>query len=233
METKGTYYKDITALQDLGKEEYQTMYSPFYNLAHKTKHELGTGTGCFKDKRTAAEHELIHPEMMRFQVSKEVMEFDAPADKYFYEAEKPLSEQNDYIKNCIFDSYSLQVLFQFEFRKLNAVIEKKISDENITDTKAFIAEEYNKFYDKKKKILLQLKDGKEFIDFITEQTATHNKDISSAFICWTGIYGMKTNDKNCEFEYLLFDYTEHACSTNIFAFNKNTNEEFKEQFIKV
>ena len=71
--------------------------------------EIGTGTRAFKDKYVASEHEEVIPEINeRFTFAKHVMEVQAPSDKYFYNAEKPLAEQNEYIRNCIFDHKSLQ-----------------------------------------------------------------------------------------------------------------------------
>ena len=185
---QGTYYKNIDDLLEIGEAEIQLMYVPLFCINHKTRCDLGTGTRAFKDKYVASEHEEVIPEINeRFTFAKHVMEVQAPADKYFYDAEKSLSEQNDYIKNCFFENYSLQVFFQFEFRKLNAVLDKKILEEKIQEPKPLLDEEYQKFYDSKKGTLLKLKDGKELINFITEQTSTHNKDIASFFLCWAGI----------------------------------------------
>lgn len=228
MKAKGTFYKDIFELKELGKNECQIIYTPYSYLTSKTRNELGTGVACYKDKKIAAEHEIIHPELNeRFIINKKIEESEIPSDKYFFEAEKPLSEQNEYIKNCIFDSYSLQVLFQFEFRRLNTVLDRKILEEKIPDAKTFLTEEYQKFYDEKKEILLKLKDGKEFVNFITEQTETNSRDIASAFICWTGIYGMKAGCELYDFDYLLYDFSEHSLPTGIKLFNQDTLEEIE------
>ena len=223
---QGTYYKNIDDLLEIGEAEIQLMYVPFYCINHKTECEIGTGTRAFKDKYVASEHEEVIPEINeRFTFAKPVMEVQAPADKYFYDAEKSLSEQNDYIKNCLFENYSLQVLFQFEFRKLNAVLDKKILEEKISNPKPLLDAEYQKFYDSKKETLLKLKDGKELINFVTEQTSTHNKDIASSFLCWAGIYGMKTSNPEYKCDYLFFDYSEHANQTSIKSFHNKTGKE--------
>ena len=135
---QGTYYKNIDDLLEIGETEIQLMYVPFYCINNKTECEIGTGTRAFKDKYVASEHVEVIPEINeRFTFAKHVMEVQAPADKYFYDAEKPLSEQNDYIKNCLFENYSLQVLFQFEFRKLNAVLDKKILEKKSKNQNRF------------------------------------------------------------------------------------------------
>ena len=128
-------------------------------------------------------------------------------------------------KNCLFENYSLQVLFQFEFRKLNAVLDKKILEEKISNPKPLLDAEYQKFYDSKKETLLKLKDGKELINFVTEQTSTHNKDIASSFLCWAGIYGMKTSNPEYKCDYLFFDYSEHANQISIKSFHNKTGKE--------
>ncbi len=77
---------------------------------------------------------------------------------------------------------------------------KKYLKKKIQEPKPLLDEEYQKFYDSKKETLLKMKDGKELINFITGQTSTHNKDIASSFLCWTGIYGMKTSNSKYKFE---------------------------------
>ena len=203
---QGTYYKNIDDLLEIGEAEIQLMYVPFYCINHKTECEIGTGTRAFKDKYVASEHEEVIPEINeRFTFAKHVMEVQAPSDKYFYNAEKSLAEQNDYIRNCIFD--------------------KKILEEKIPDPKKFLDEEHKKFYEEKKQILLKLQNGKEFIYFITYQTPTRNMDLASDFICWTGIYGMKTVNPKYDFDYLFFDYSEHANQIHIKCFHNKTGKE--------
>ena len=136
---QGTFFKNIDDLLEIGESEIQLMYVPLFCINHKTRCNLGTGTRAFKDKYVASEHEEVIPEINeRFTFAKPVMEVQAPADKYFYDAEKPLSEQNDYIKNCIFDHKSLQTLFQLESQKLNEILDKKILEEKISDPKTFL-----------------------------------------------------------------------------------------------
>ena len=223
---QGTYYKNIDDLLEIGETEIQLMYVPFFCINHKTRCDLGTGTRAFKDKYVASEHEEVIPEINeRFTFAKPVMEVQAPADKYFYDAEKPLAEQNEYIRNCIFDHKSLQTLFQIEYRKLNEILDKKIFEEKIPDPKTFLDEEHKKFYEEKKELLLRLQNGKEFIYFITYQTPTRNMDLASDFVCWTGIYGMKTSNPKYDFDYLFFDYSEHANQTSIKCFHNKTGKE--------
>ncbi len=117
METMGKFHKNIDNLLEIGEAEIQLMYVPLYCINLKTRCDLGTGTRAFKDKYVASEHEEVIPEINeRFTFAKHVMEVQALADKYFYDAKKSLSEQNDYIKTAF-----LKIIpFKFYF-SLNSV----------------------------------------------------------------------------------------------------------------
>ena len=116
-------------------------------------------------------------------------------------------------------------MFHLEFRKLNEILDKKILEEKIPDPKTFLDAEHKKFYEEKKELLLKLQNGKEFIYFITYQTPTRNMDLASDFVCWTGIYGMKTSNPKYDFDYLFFDYSEHANQIHIKCFHNKTGKE--------
>lgn len=220
MEEKSRYYKDMFQLDK--ENELQTLFSPYCYVHEKRRYDLGTGVGFFKSLSDALKHDE-YPEI--YEPCYGVMEVEVPKDKYLYDAEKPLADQDDYIKNCLFDSYALQILFQFEFKKLNDELGKQIKEENITDTKTFLDKNFSDFYEKKKAILLEIKDGKELIDFVAAQTAKNDKDIASAYISWAGIYGIKTTNPEYPFEYLIFNFKEHCNITGAKEFeSKETNE---------
>ena len=221
MEEKSNYYKNVLQLDDEG--ELQELFSPFNYIHDKLRTELGTGVGLFKTLPEALKHGDRNEQFSNIQYG--VMGVEIPKDKYFYDAEKPLNEQNEYIKTCLFDSYALQILFQFEFRKLNAELEKEFNEKGANDFKTILDSKYNEFYEIKKNILLEIKTGKELIDFIARQTAKNDKDIASAYLCWTGIYGIKTNNNEYPFEYLLFDFQEHASTTGFKTFDTKETEE--------
>ena len=50
-------------------------------------------------------------------------------------------------------------------------------------------------------------------------------DLASDFVCWTGIYGMKTVNPKYDFDYLFFDYSEHANQISIKSFHNKTGKE--------
>ena len=143
MEEKSRYYKDVLQLHE--ENELQELFSPFNYIHDKISTNLGTGTGLFKSLSNALRHGDRNEYFSNIQYG--VMGVEVPEDKYFYDAEKPLCDQNKYIQDCLFDSYALEVLFQFEFNRLKNKITWKIAEDKIVDTKKYRDEAFKKFYE--------------------------------------------------------------------------------------
>lgn len=214
MEEKSRFYKDVLQLHE--ENELQELFSPFNYIHDKISSNLGTGTGLFKSLPDALRHGDRNENFSNIQYG--VMGVEVPKDKYFYDAKKPLCDQNKYIQDCLFDSYALEVLFQFEFNRLKNKITWKIAEDKIVDTKKYRDEAFKKFYEEKKKKLFQIKSGEELINFVAMQTGKNDKVLASTFLCWSGIYGMRTSNPEAPFEYLLFDFSEQASTTGFRMF---------------
>ena len=131
-------------------------------------------------------------------------DIEIPERGYFLVMDKPLEMQSGIIRENLLSPNAISFLFYGESQEMNRRVEEYISDLPQDKKLETYNTEMADFYERKRKILLDLDSGLSLMNLITEHTKAKDIELSSAFLNKFGILGSLYKDEKGE-RVIIFD----------------------------
>lgn len=122
------------------------------------------------------------------------LQINIPKDNEFLNLEKPLTEQPEYVQEKILEQNALGLLFPDEVEEKLRQAYKLAESEEQDSRLATVNLNMQTYYDIKRKSVMKLGRGIDYVCYLNHENRTHNPDQTSAYLYKIGIKGVKYTD---------------------------------------
>lgn len=140
------------------------------------------------------------------------LEIGVPKDEMFLDLAKPLSEQPEYVQGQILGQTALELLFPDEVEEKLTQAYKIAEKEDHDNCLATVNLNMQTYYDIKRKALIKLGRGIDYICYLNYQSRTRDPDQTSAYLYKIGIKGIKYTDTLGDRLFMLSAHNDIAVS---------------------
>lgn len=122
------------------------------------------------------------------------LQINIPKDEEFLNLEKPLAEQSEYVQGKILEQNALGLLFPDEVEEKLKQAYKLAESEEQDSRLATVNLNMQTYYDIKRKSVMNLGRGIDYVCYLNYQNRTRDPDQTSAYLYKIGIKGVKYTD---------------------------------------